>query len=295
MHYSGIVYRPPFETRSLLLEVTVGCSHNACSFCTMYRDTAFRVQPIEQIEEDLKEARDFAPHTTRVFLENGDPFVLSFERLSEIAEKVHQYLPETETIAMYASINNVRNKTDEELKKLRALGINELNVGVESGLNDALRYMNKGYTAEEAIYELKRLKEAGMDYGANIIFGIAGEGRHYENAAATAELLNETKPYLIFTGTIHADPGCPLYEDMEKGAFIESTFEEYLDEEEELIKKLKLESCYYFGLHPSNVVQMQGNLAEDRSVMLQEIDRRRKMLGKRLKDRPMRYGEGAII
>ena len=142
---------------------------------------------------------------------------------------------------------------------------------MESGLDDALNRMNKGYDAGQALYELKRLNDAGMDYGANIIFGCAGEGRSEENAAATALLLNETKPYLIFTGTIHADPGCPLYDDMQNKTFTESTFGEYLDEEEQLLSMLDLDGCYYFGLHPSNLVQMHGYLNRDKQDLLDEI------------------------
>ena len=194
MHYTGTIYRPPFEARALLLQVTTGCSHNRCSFCTMYRDEQFRMEPLEQIEEDLEEAREYVPGVKRVFLENGDPFALSADRLEQIAVMIQAYLPKVETIAMYASIKNVIGKTDEELKRLRTLGINELNIGVESGLDEALTYMNKGYTAEQAVYELKRLRAAGIDYGANIILGCAGAALHHENAAATAALLNETKP-----------------------------------------------------------------------------------------------------
>ena len=261
----------------------------------MYRDGQFGVEPLEQIEEDLNEARKYVPNVTRVFLENGDPFALSADRLEAIAVMIHAYLPKIETIAMYASIKNVIGKTDEELKRLRTLGINELNIGVESGLDDALSYMNKGYTAKQAIYELNRLGAAGIDYGANIILGCAGAGRHHENAAATAALLNETKPYLIFTGTLHADPGCPLYEDMKNGSFVESTFGEYLDEEEELLELLDLKDCYLFGLHPSNIVRMHGNLPEDKQAMLELVRKRRNELASRLDERPVRYGEGAVL
>ena len=295
MHYTGTIYRPPFEARSLLLQVTTGCSHNKCSFCTMYRDEPFRVEPLEQIEEDLAEARQYVPNVTRVFLENGDPFALSADRLEQIAVMIHAYLPRVETIAMYASIKNVIGKSDEELRRLRNLGINELNIGVESGLDEALTYMNKGYTSEQAKYELNRLKSAGIDYGANIILGCAGPERRHENAVATAALLNETKPYLIFTGTIHSDPGCPLYEDMQSGRFVESTFGEYLDEEEELLELLDLTDCYLFGLHPSNIVTMHGNLPEDKAVMLDLIRKRREELANRLDERPVRYGEGAVL
>ena len=295
MHYTGTIYRPPFEARSLLLQVTTGCSHNRCSFCTMYRDEPFRVEPLEQIEEDLAEARQYVPNVTRVFLENGDPFALSADRLEQIAVMIHAYLPRVETIAMYASIKNVIGKSDEELRRLRNLGINELNIGVESGLDEALVYMNKGYTSDQAKHELNRLKEAGIDYGANIILGCAGPERRHENAAATAALLNETKPYLIFTGTIHSDPGCPLYEDIQNGRFVESTFGEYLDEEEELLELLELTDCYLFGLHPSNIVTMHGNLPEDKAVMLDLIRKRREELANRLDERPVRYGEGAVL
>ena len=295
MHYTGTIYRPPFEARSLLLQVTTGCSHNKCSFCTMYRDEPFRVEPLDQIEEDLVEARQYVPNVTRVFLENGDPFALSADRLEQLAVMIHAYLPRVETIAMYASIKNVIGKSDEELRRLRNLGINELNIGVESGLDEALAYMNKGYTSDQAKHELNRLKSAGIDYGANIILGCAGPERRHENAAATAALLNETKPYLIFTGTIHSDPGCPLYEDMQSGRFVESTFGEYLDEEEELLELLDLTDCYLFGLHPSNIVTMHGNIPEDKAAMLALIRKRREELASRLDERPVRYGEGAVI
>ena len=295
MHYTGTIYRPPFEARSLLLQVTTGCSHNRCSFCTMYRDEPFRVEPLDQIEEDLAEARQYVTNVTRVFLENGDPFALSADRLEQIAVMVHAYLPRVQTIAMYASVKNVIGKSDEELRRLRNLGINELNIGVESGLDEALTYMNKGYTSEQAKYELNRLKSAGIDYGANIILGCAGPERRHENAVATAALLNETKPYLIFTGTIHSDPGCPLYEDMQSGRFVESTFGEYLDEEEELLELLDLTECYLFGLHPSNIVTMHGNLPEDKAAMLELVRKRREELANRLDERPVRYGEGAVL
>ena len=295
MKYTGPTYRPPFEAGSLLLQVTAGCSHNQCSFCTMYRDVPFAAETMEQIEEDLREAREYVPGITRVFLENGDPFCLSTERLLKIAIKIHEYLPKVETIAMYASIKNIRGKTDDELKRLRSLGINELNIGVESGFDEALVHMNKGYTAKQAFDELKRLKDAGMDFGANIIFGCAGPDHYEENAKSTALLLNETKPYLIFTGTIHADPGCPLYEEMQGATFRESTFGEYLDEEEIFLSSLDLDGCYYFGLHPSNLVQMHGYLNQDKRQMLAAIQARRKQLSARLQEKPVRGGEGAIL
>ena len=295
MHYTGPVYRPPFEANSLLLQVTVGCSHNKCAFCTMYRETPFAVCPTEQVAEDLEEAARRWPGATRVFLENGDAFVLSAERLELLAELIHAKLPKVETITMYASILNVRTKTDAELRRLRALGINELNIGVESGLDEALTRMNKCYTAAEAGDELLRLRAAGFDYCLNIIFGAAGAALRRENAEATAALLNAAKPFLIFTGTLHADPGCPLYEELRSGAFTEPTFGEYLEEEELLLRALALEDTYFFGVHPSNVLPMRGVLPRDRGAMLNAIEEMRARMGDRLRERPIRTGEGGIL
>ena len=262
----------------------------------MYRDVPFRIEPLEQIAADLEEARIYCPNVKRVFLENGDPFVLSADRLKAIAELIHQKLPKVETIAMYASIQNIKSKTDQELRELRSLGINELNIGVESGLDEALRQMNKGYTGEEAVRELLRLKAAGIDYGANVIFGAAGPDLRMVNAQKTAELINQTKPYLIFTGTIHADPGCPLYEKMQSGEFVENTVGEYLEEEEAFLKALDVDDCFYFGLHPSNIVGLYGNLGTERRKMLAAIERKRKSLREaQISSRPVRRGEGAIV
>ena len=134
-----------------------------------------------------------------------------------------------------------------------------------------------------------------MDYGANIIFGGAGAGSLRENALATAELINRTDPYLIFTGTIHADPGCPLYDDIQSGRFVEPTLGEHIDEEELFLQKLEVEDCLYFGLHPSNVVRMQGWLPRDKEAMLEEVRTTRQRIRSRLDERPVRYGEGAIL
>jgi len=295
MHYTGPTYRPPFEAGSLLLQVTVGCSHNKCSFCTMYRDVPFSVCPAEQVEADIDEASHLYGDATRVFLENGDAFVLSADRLTKIAESIHAKLPKVETITMYASILNIRSKTDAELRRLRELGVNEMNIGVESGLDEALALMNKNYTAKEARDELLRLKAAGFDYGLNVILGAAGAKHRLENAEATAELLNATQPYLIFTSTLHADPGCPLYEDMRNGAFVEPTFGEYLEEEEALLNRLMLEDTYFFGAHPSNVLPMRGILPRDKEAMLNAVRETRTRMGNKLDEHPIRAGEGGII
>lgn len=295
MHYTGTTYRPPFESESLLLQVTVGCSHNNCTFCSMYRDVQFKIESLEQIAADLDEAKRFYPFVDRVFLVNGDAFVLSADRLTAIAELIHEKLPRVETIGMYASVRNVMTKTDAELKALRALGITELNMGTESGLDEALTFMNKGFTAEESITQLLRLKAAGIDFCTNVIFGGAGPELRIENAIKTAELVNKTQPYTIFTETIHGNPGSPLHELMKEGKFIESTIGQYLEEELTFLRHLNVENCRYFGLHPSNIVQLQGWLSQDRDKIISVLEQVEAYLSpEQLAMRPTRMSEGSV-
>ena len=295
MNLSGMVYRPPYEADSFLLQVTQGCSHNKCAFCYMYPNVPFRVCPMEEIEADIEEMARYRPDVDRVFLEHGDPFVLSADRLMNIADAIHRKLPKVETISMYASIQNIRHKTDEELRRLRACGINELDIGVESGLDATLLRMNKGHTADEAQEQLFRLSQAGMDYVFNIILGSGGAELVHENAEATARLVNAVQPSVMFIGTLHAEPGCSLYADMKSGTFHECTTGQMLDEQEELIRGLELEHTYYFGVHPSNIVPMRGWLPGGQGEMLEEIRNTRERLRGKLDRYPVRGGEGSIL
>ncbi len=295
MNLTGIVYRPPYEANSFLLQVTKGCSHNRCTFCSMYPGVPFAVCPMEEVEADLEEGARYCPDVTRVFLEHGDAFVLSSDRLLAIAEAVHRKLPKVETIAMYASIQNIRGKTDAELRELRACGIHGLDIGVESGLDAALTYMNKGHTAKEAREQLLRLTEAGMDYSFNAILGCGGAELWQENADATADLINAVQPHLLFIGSLHAEPGCRLYQDMKDGVFHECTIGQLLDEQERLIRRLDLNNTYYFGSHPSNLVPMQGRLPEQKQDMIDVIRETREALRTQLDMFPLRGGEGAVL
>ena len=295
MNMTGIVYRPPYEANSLLLQVTLGCSHNKCTFCYMYPDVQFKVCLMEEVEADIEEATRYCPNVKRVFLEHGDAFVLSAERLLKIADAIHRKLPKVETIAMYASIQNIKTKTDEELRQLRDAGIHGLDIGVESGLDAALTYMNKGHTAAEAREQLLRLTEVGMDYSFNAILGCGGAELWKENADATADLINAVQPHLLFIGSLHAQPGCRLYQDMRNGTFKECTIGQLLDEQERLIRRLDLKDTYYFGSHPSNLVPMQARLPDQKQAMIEAVQETREQLREHLDEFPARGGEGSIL
>jgi len=280
----------------MVLEVTEGCSHNGCTFCTMYQGTPFRVSPIGQIEEDLREARAYYHSVRRIFLVNADPFALSGARLKEIAEKIDRYFPEAETIAMYASVKNIINKTDEELKELRALKINELNIGVESGMDEVLKHLNKGFTLEQARTQLKRLNEAGIDFSANIITGAAGMERSIENAIASAELMNEVKPYLIFLATMHVDFGSGLFRELEEGRFTENTLGQNIREEIAFLEHLQLDDTIFFGVHTSNVIPVIGTLPQDRELLLNDLRSGMSSFSRETLDsRPEKGYQGSVI
>lgn len=296
MKYTGPVYRPPFEEGSLLLQATVGCSHNRCAFCSMYRDVSFQVEDMEQIERDLRETRAKRPWYRRIFLLGGDAFVLSAERLKEIARLSKRILPNVETISMYASINNIETKTDGELRELRALGINELNIGFETALDDVLLRFNKGFTVDEARTQLLRLKDAGMDFSLNIIIGAAGMDRSFENAAANCRFLNEIEPALIFVGTMHMDEGTPLREELDAGLFVENTIGQNILEEMELLKGLTVSRSYFYGRHVSNVISVHGMLPDDKDAMLRKMEMELKEIpDDYLNARPTRGAEGIAL
>lgn len=272
MHYEGTTYRPPPEADSLLLQVTVGCAHNRCRFCDMYRDVNFRRIPIDQIETDLKEAREISPKAERIFLVNGDAFVLKTNFLKEIAERIKLIFPECGTISMYASIRNIKAKGDAELAELRNLGVNDLYVGVESGWDQVLTHINKGHTVAEARSQLDRLSRAGINHIANLMLGVAGIGNGLENARRTAEFLNQTRPSLIWVGTLGVFEGTELYAEMEQGMFVPAPEMEILEEENELINAIELEEVTFYGVHPTNTVRISGRLPRDKHKMVVAID-----------------------
>ena len=271
MNYTGPVYRPPYEANTLLLQVTVGCAHNKCTFCTMYRDVKFSVDKMDQVERDLQEAQEKYGSVKRVFLVNGDAFVLSGRRLKAIAEMIHKYLPKVEIITMYASISNIMGKTDEELEELAKLGIGDLWVGVETGLGDALDYLNKGASLEDAYEQLERLNKAGITFFYGFMFGAAGKGRGIENAEANAKLINKIKPLGIVPTTLNANEGTQLAKDIAEGKFEMATEREVLEEQ---IKTLELVDVptYYMGIHIINTVSFDAQLPKDKQAAIDRVN-----------------------
>jgi radical SAM superfamily enzyme YgiQ (UPF0313 family) len=272
MQFEGTTYRPPVEADTMLLQATVGCAHNRCTFCNMYRDVAFRAVSIDQIEKDLREARWIYPRAERIFLVNGDAFVLSAKKLGEIASRIHHHFPECRTITMYASISTIANKSDRDLADLNRLGINDLYIGIESGWDTVLRNILKGHTLTEAREQLFRLNDHGIRHMALLMLGIAGAGNGIENAAHTARFLNETRPQLVWAGTLAVFEGTELFHQMREGEFIHPTELEILEEEKELIGNIHLDNVPFYGIHPTNTVPIRGMIPRDNQRMIETID-----------------------
>ena len=272
MNYEGTTYRPPPEADSLLLQVTVGCAHNQCTFCNMYRDVSFRRISMDRIEADLAEARGIFPRAQRIFLVNGDAFVLKADRLAAIAKRIRAVFSECRTIAMYASVRNIRTKTDKELEMLRRCGINDLYLGIESGWDAVLARINKGHTVEEAGLQLGRLRRAGIDYMANLMLGVAGRGRGLENARRTARFLSQTGPKLIWVGTLAIFEGTQLHRDVVQGRFTPAPEREILEEEKALIQGIDLNDVPLWANHPTNSVRLFGRLRQDREELVATIN-----------------------
>ncbi len=267
MHYTGQVYRHPIEASTPLLEVTAGCSHNKCSFCTMYRETPFKVSSLAHVEEDLKELKERGRPVRRIFLVNGEPFILSTEKLVTIGKLINSYFPEIETITCYASIKSLKSKTVEELKALKVLKYNQLHIGLESAYDPALKQMCKGFTAEEAYVNIEKLVKAGIEWDAIIMTGVAGKGNGDIHIEETAKLLNKFPPYLLSLMTTSVSTGTPLEKMRDSGEFKECTEREKIEEEIKLLELIDFDDAYFFGGHNYNLIPVNGPLTKKKEII----------------------------
>ncbi len=277
LKYDAQIYRPPKEARSLLLQVTNGCSHNKCKFCGMYKDVKFAMESLEQIEADIVEASQhpYYKNSKRVFLLNGNAFILKTERLLEIANLIHKYIPSVEVVAMYASIKDIEKKSDQELKMIKEAGISDLYIGVESGNQEALEFINKGNTVKEAIREMKRLDKYGYYYYAMVLTGLMGQGseKALENGRLTGEMLSQVNCRGIFPMSVTLVRGTELWEMAQRGEFKEASEYDRLIELKSLIENLKpASSALLSSAHNSNTMFIKGILPRDREEMLAEIE-----------------------
>lgn len=269
MHYTGTVYRNPYAPHSPLLEITQGCSHNRCKFCNMYSNVKFSPSPIEWIEQDLAEIASVYPETSRLQLLSADPFHLSFTRLNEICDLVHKYLPNIEIMTMAARVDNITDKSVEELKTLKDKGILELNLGAESGDDETLKSVNKGYESQDIVEQCEKLDKAGIDYWLTFLNGVGGKPLSQKHAVNSAKIFSQTNPKVVGTGGLVLFEGTGLEALYRKGKF-EPLSEKGLMEE----LKLFIENLDYDGSFITHhTFSMDLNNADFKSNKVKMLER----------------------
>lgn len=277
MHYTGTIWRPPYEASSMILEVTAGCTHHQCKFCTLYDDLPFkfRMTPIDDIEADLKEAKGkfriwIGHKISRTFLTGANPFVMSYENLAERALLIHDYLVECQTIAMFSSIRDIKNKKVWQLRRLRSLGINGISIGTESGDNSTLLLANKGYTAKDLIEQCRKLDEAGIEYYFVYMTGLAGKRNGYRNAVNSAKVFSKVNPRFISVDSLKLFPDTELYRMAQERNFIPAGEKERLEELQTFIKHLQIRT-HLFANSVSNFYPTTAFLPKERDRIISEL------------------------
>ena len=272
MDYEGRICRSPFERGAFMLPVMVGCTHNKCKFCGLFKHLKFRVLPVEQVEAEILRVVEKGGNPETVFLGDGNAFCLPAESLLHIAGLIHKNFPATKHINMDATVQNILAKTDDELKALADAGVYNLYVGIECGLEDVLEFMNKGNTLAEAKEAVSRLKAAGMTYSAHMMSGIAGQGRGEENARALAEFFNETQPLNICNFDLGMHRSVELWDDYKNGTYKVSSAAERFAEEKLFIELIEPEKeMHYDAVFEVPPLRFIGTLPKDKQKLINQF------------------------
>jgi radical SAM superfamily enzyme YgiQ (UPF0313 family) len=273
MHYEGNCIRPPREAYSILLQVTLGCSHNKCTFCGTYKEKRFKIKDNDIILGDILFASKYMKRQDRVFLMDGDALIIPQKRLMWIFDRINEHLPWVKKIGAYANAKSIRMKSLEDLIDLRKKGMNRLWLGVESGDDQTLKEANKGTSAQNLLDMGKKVKKAGIKLTTTVLLGIAGRGeRSLEHARATGKLLSAIDPENVAALTVILIPGTPLYEAYRRGEFQLPDERELLIELREMIAHTNLNGGIFSSDHASNYLPIRTRLPEGRQEVLGLID-----------------------
>lgn len=271
MHFTGRTWRPPYEANSVILQATSGCTYNQCRFCSLYKGECFRMSPLDEFEADLEEIKSYQPNARRIFWTGANPFAMSYENLKLRALTVRDYLIKCQSMAMFASIRDIVDKEVWQLRKLRAMGINGLSIGTESGDDETLALANKGYTAKDIAEQCRKLDEAGIEYYFVYMTGLAGHGAGYRNAVNSAKLFSKLNPYFISVDSLTLFPGTELYALSEQGKFVPAGEQERLKELQAFMSTLQIRT-HLFANSISNFLPVAGYLPYDRERIAGEIE-----------------------
>ncbi len=271
MKYIGAIYRPPSEAGSLIIQATVGCHHNKCTFCGSYRQKAFAIRPIEEIRDDLREAQYMGP-VDRVFIADGDALCIPQQRLVLILQSINEFFPSATRIGIYANAANILRKSLDDLKKLRELKLSIIYMGVETGDRGLLQRICKGATYEELVEAGTRVKEAGILLSVTVLLGIGGVEGSQVHAKHTADILTDLEPDYVGALSLMLVPGTPLHDEYEKGLFQVPDPFGLIRELRTMIAESSFSRCVFRSNHASNYLPVKATLPRDKESILTAID-----------------------
>jgi radical SAM superfamily enzyme YgiQ (UPF0313 family) len=273
MKYEGTIYRPPSEADSLILQVTIGCSHNKCTFCGSFKEKKFRVRTFEEIAEDVEEAKAYARYIRKVFLADGDALVIPQKRLIPIVELVRGAFPKLERIGVYGNTKSILKKSVEELKQLKELGVGIIYLGVESGDQVTLDRVCKGTTLDKTAEAAARVKEAGIILSVTVLLGLGGIERSEIHARETGRFLSRIDPDYAGALSVIVVPGTKLADEMEGGAYQVPDPYMLLAELAIMIGNTNCTHCFFASNHASNYLPVKAWLPEEKEKVLKAIER----------------------
>lgn len=273
MRYEGKLYRPPSEADALIVQATIGCSWNKCTYCDMYRDKQFRVRDLQEVLEDLEFARErYGSQVEKVFVADGDALILDLEHWRAILEACQRFFPRLRRVSCYAMATNVLEKTPEELAELRELGLRQLYIGPESGDDITLRRIAKGSTAADHEQAAQRAREAGLDLSVIFLLGAGGTERSREHAQASAELATAMDPAFLAALTLTVIPGTPHARMEDNGKFELPSVQQLLEELRIFVANARPTNATFRTNHASNYLPLGGQLPRDRDAILATLD-----------------------
>jgi radical SAM superfamily enzyme YgiQ (UPF0313 family) len=274
MRYYGNVVRPPSEAWSYILQITYGCSHNQCTFCSTYLDKPFRARPAKEVLEDIEMARSYVPHTRRVFLADGNALVLSTRRLVPILDALGEAFPNLERVGIYANAQDILHKSEEELTTLYRKKLGILYLGLESGDDEILRRVKKGATTAEMIEGVRKAQAVGFKVSVIGILGLGGGELSREHAIATGQVVSAMDPAYFSLLTLMVVPGTELFRQWKAGEFVLIEPLEMLAEMRVMIQHMEgLTDCIFRTNHASNYLPLAGTLPQDKERLLATLDR----------------------
>lgn len=274
MRYEGNIFRPPSEAYSLLVQVTIGCTHNKCTFCSMYKDKKFRVRDLNEVLEDLQWARNHYRRVERIFLCDGDALALKNSKLMPILEFIQKNFPECERVTTYGRATDVLRKSDEEMKELFDAGLTMVYIGAESGSDKVLEDIQKGETRQQLIDGVRKIEASGMQASVTFISGLAGKDGWEDHAIQTGTMISEMEPSYVGLLTLMIDPIVPMAKDIQSGKMQLLSPEEVMAETLLMLKNTNVtKKCVFRSNHASNYVSLRGNLPEDKEKMMSLVRR----------------------